>query len=152
MTQFLQNGINRAMRLDDLLGVSPPPQRVDNPLPGSGAVRLDALLNAPLAPSPPLRQAFEAAIARVTQIRGLPRPEAEQAAFDIVLIDLLNASHPNSDPNRCAWCGTPETPDATLLPIGVGERHAWLHSDCQPPWRALRRARAIAELAGAGVP
>jgi hypothetical protein len=151
MTESLQNGINRETRLDDLLGVSPPSQRVDSPLPGSGAVRLDDLLNPPPAPLPPLRQAFEAAVARVMEIRGLPRFEAERAAFDIVLIDLLNAGHPNGDPNRCAWCGTPETPDATLLPIGVGERHAWLHSDCQPPWRALRRARAIAELAEAGV-
>jgi hypothetical protein len=148
MTDFSQSRTNGGTRLNGLLDVSPPSQRVDNPLPGSGAVRLDDLLNAP----PPLRQAFEAAIARVMQIRGLPRREAEQAAFDIVLIDLLNASHPNSDSDRCAWCGTPETPGAALLPIGVGERHAWLHSDCQSPWRALRRSMAIAELAEAGVP
>jgi hypothetical protein len=152
MTCFSQSRINGGTRLDGLLGVSSPSQRVDNPLPGSGAVRLDALLNAPLAPLPPLRQAFEAAIARVMQIRGLPRREAEQAAFDIVLAGLINATHPNTPPDRCAHCGGPETPDATLLPIGWGERHAWLHSVCVESWRALRRATAIAELAEAGVP
>jgi hypothetical protein len=103
---------------------------VDNPPPGSGAVRLDDLLNPPPPPLPPLRQAFETAVAHVMQIRSLPRREAEREAFNIVLVEFLNATHPDTDPNRCARCGGPETPDATLLPIGWGEQHAWLHQRC----------------------
>jgi hypothetical protein len=151
MTEFPQSRTNRATRLDDLLGLSPSPQRVDNPLPGSGAVRLDDLLNPPPPPLPPLRQAFETAVARIMQLRGLPPPEAERAAFDIVLVDFLNATHPDTDPNRCAHCGRPETPDATLLPFGWGERHAWLHPGCLNPWRAQRRSKAEDDLARLGV-
>ena len=151
MTNFSQTRINRGTRLDDLLGVSPPPQRVGNPLPGSGVVRLDDLLNPPPPPLPPLRQAFETAVARVMQIRSLPRREAEREAFNIVLVEFLNATHPDTDPNRCARCGGPETPDVTLLPIGVGERHAWLHRDCWEAWRAQRRIKAEDDLARLGV-
>jgi hypothetical protein len=156
MTDFPENSARSAAgagarRLDDILGFSPP-KRPDDPPPGAGARRLDDLLNPPPPPLPHLRQAFETAVARVMQIRGLPRPEAERAAFDIVLVELLNATHPAADPNRCARCGKPETLDATLTPFGWSERHAWLHSDCWAPWRADRRAKAIAALAAAGVP
>jgi hypothetical protein len=68
-----------------------------------------------------------------------------------MIFSILRRRHPNTDPNRCAHCGRDETPDAILLPIGVGGRHAWLHQDCWEPWRARRRARAIVELAEAGV-
>jgi hypothetical protein len=85
------------------------------------------------------------------KIRGLPRPDAELAAFDFVLVKFLNATHSDTDPDRCAHCSAPETPDATLLPIGWGERHAWLHSGCLDPWRAQRRLRAEEELARLGV-
>ena len=52
---------------------------------------------------------------------------SRRAAFDIVLIERLNTTHPDTDPSRCAWCGKSETPVGTLLRIGVGARHAWLH-------------------------
>jgi hypothetical protein len=58
---------------------------------------------------------------------------------------------PDTDPNRCAWCGRAETPDATLLPIGVGVRHAWLHSGCWESWRERRRAEAIDQLGAMGI-
>ncbi len=74
--------------------------------------------------------------------RSLPRPGAERAAFGIVLVEFLNATHPDTDPLRCAWCGKPEA----LLPIGVGERHAWLHDCCWAPWREDRRKAAIETL------
>jgi hypothetical protein len=122
--------------------------------PGSGAVRLDDFLNPPPPPPPPPspeRQMFEAAVARVMRIRGLSRVGGERVAFEIALINRLNATHPNTDPSRCAHCARPETPDAALLPIGCGERHAWLHSDCWTLWRERRRAAAIAALAEAGV-
>jgi hypothetical protein len=95
--------------------------------------------------------AFEVEVARVMQIRGLPRPAAEGAAFDIILVEFLNRTHPDTDPNRCTWCGRPETADATLLPIGVGVRHAWLHPDCWEARRTRRRAEAIDQLAAMGI-
>jgi hypothetical protein len=108
--------------------------------------------NTKLKPPPSReRQAFEAAVARVMQSRGLSRAEAERAAFETVLINRLNAIHPDTDPSRCAHCARPETPDATLLPVGWGERHAWLHDACWAPWRERRRAEAIAARAEAGV-
>src|SRR6478609_8683749 len=81
---------------------------------------------------------FEEKTDLVERVRGLPRPEAERAAFDIILVEFLNRTHPDTDPNRCASCGKSETPDATLLPIGVGVRHAWLHSGCWESWRERR--------------
>jgi hypothetical protein len=82
------------------------------------------------------------------QIRGLPRREAERAAFDIILIEFLNRAQPDADPNRCASCGKSERPDATLLPFGVGVRHTWL---CWEAWRAQRRTEAIGRLAAIGI-
>jgi len=42
---------------------------------------------------PPLRQAFETYVATVMRVCNLPRLEAECAAFDIVLVEHLNATH-----------------------------------------------------------
>jgi hypothetical protein len=39
---------------------------------------------------------------------------------DIVLVEFLNTTDPNTAPNRCAWCDRPETPDPTLRPIAAG--------------------------------
>jgi hypothetical protein len=75
------------------------------------------------------RRVLAEKVETIMTIRGLPRLDAEREAFEHVLSDYLNVMHPNTDPNRCAHCCVPETPDATLLPIGVGERHAWLHQD-----------------------
>jgi hypothetical protein len=44
---------------------------------------------------------------------------SERAACEIVVVEFLNAAHPNTDPNLCAWCGRPETQSNILLPIGV---------------------------------
>jgi hypothetical protein len=38
-----------------------------------------------------------------------------------------------------------------LLPLGYGARHSWLHAGRRERWRDDRRAKAIAELASAGV-
>jgi hypothetical protein len=35
---------------------------------------------------------------------------------------------------RCAHCRGLGTPDRPLLSINVGQRHVWLHNDCQGPW------------------
>jgi hypothetical protein len=76
------------------------------------------------------------------RVRGLSRSKAERFAFEIILIDHLNATHRSStDPNYCAHCGAREQPGATLLPIGLGIRHTWLHRNCWVAWRIQRRAR-----------
>jgi hypothetical protein len=119
--------------------------------PGSGAVRLDDFLNPPPPRPSPARQAFEAEADRVARIRGLPPLHAGSAAYEIILVARLNATHPDTPSDCCAHCGRAEAPGATLLPIGAGSRHAWLHSDCWETWQAGRRAAVEKELALQGV-
>ena len=64
------------------------------------------------------RRTLAEKVETITRLRGLARPDAEREAFKHVLIKYLNDTHPNTDPTRCAHCGDPETPDATLQPIG----------------------------------
>ena len=97
------------------------------------------------------RRVLAEKVETIMQPRGLTRPDAKCEAFQPVPIEYLNETHPNSDPTRCAHRGRAETPDATLKPIGWGERHAWLHSDCWAPWRAQRRVKAEDDLARLGV-
>jgi len=121
------------------------------PIPGSGAVRLADFLDPPPPPLPPLRQAFEDHITTVMSTRGLPRLEAERAAYEIVLVEFLDASHPDTDPGRCAHCGRPETRGSILRSIGAGARHVWLHSDCWAQWRDRCQNEAVTELAATGL-
>jgi hypothetical protein len=102
-------------------------------------------------PSSPERQAFEVEVVRVMQIRDLSRSDAERIAFENVLVEHLNATHPDTPSDRCAHCGLAETQDSVLLPIGAGSRHAWLHGDCWAPWRERRRAEAIDQLVAMGI-
>jgi hypothetical protein len=97
--------------------------------------------------APRWRRVLEDKTIVVQRARNLPQTEAERAAFEIVLIEFLNATHSATDPNCCAWCGKPEGGSDILLPIGVGIHHAWLHSICVEPWRSRRREVAVAELA-----
>lgn len=161
MTDFAQSRIEQeddepplsgsgAVRLDDLLDLSPS-QRVGDPPPGYGAVRLDDFLNPPPPPLPPLRQTFEGHVAIMMRMRGLSRFEAERAAFENTVVDHLNATHPDTLSDRCAHCGKCETPHAILLPIAVGVRHAWLHPACWAPWREGRRLKAEHDLVRLGV-
>ena len=96
------------------------------------------------------RRIFDRHVATIMRTRSLPRLEAERAAYDIVLTERLNATHPDTDPNRCAHCGQTETQSNILLPIGVGDRHALLHSDCWEPWRKGHRQAATETLAAVG--
>jgi hypothetical protein len=97
------------------------------------------------------RRIFDRQVATIMRKRGLPQLEAERAAYDIVLIERLNATHPDTDPSRCAHCGQTETQSNILPPIGVGDRHTWLHSGCWAPWRDRRRAEAVEQLAVMGI-
>jgi hypothetical protein len=93
------------------------------------------------------RVRFEMAVLDVMRLRNLPRAEAEKAAYENVVIEFLNATHPNTLTDRCVWCGKLEEPGAALQPIGWGARHVWLHSDCWASWREHRCVEAIAGLA-----
>jgi hypothetical protein len=123
--------------------------------PGSGAVRLD---NFPpviflIRRRRPCRPSARPSRPRSPASCGSAAypAQAETAAFQIALIDRLNSTHPDMPSDRCAYCSRSETPDAILLPIGVSERHAWLHDRCWEAWRARRREAAIRELAAMGV-
>lgn len=85
------------------------------------------------------------------RIRGQPRLEAERAAFENLLVAHLNRTFSDTRSDRCACCGRAEEPSSTLLPIGVGIRHAWLHPDCWEAWRECRRTEAIGQLAAIGI-
>ena len=94
---------------------------------------------------------FEEKTDLAERVRGLPRLDAERAAFDIILVEFLNRTHPDTSSDRCAHCRRSETPDAILLPIGVGVRHAWLHPDCWETWRERRRGKAEEDLVRLGI-
>jgi hypothetical protein len=111
---------------------------------------MDAILAAE-TPAGRWRRLFAEKVDTLMQFLGLPRPEAEREASRHIVTEYSNKTHPNTDPNRCAGCGKPETPGATLLPIGWGERHAWLHSLCVESWHQKRREQAVARLAVMGI-
>ena len=48
------------------------------------------------------------------------RIEAEKVAFENTVTAFLDATHPDTDPSRCAHCGRPRRLTPSLLPIGVG--------------------------------
>ena len=58
-----------------------------------------------------------------------------------------------SAPGRCAWCDEPdETSWGTIVPFWTGSHgHTWLHHGCWDKWYGEREARAVEELAEAGV-
>ena len=98
------------------------------------------------------RVRFETTVRTLMRVRSLPRPEAEKAAYQNVLVEFLNDEIPTlADPNSCFWCRRPEEPGAVLIPLGVGRRTAWLHRECGEKWRVHRRANAIAKLTEMGV-
>jgi hypothetical protein len=107
---------------------------------------MDAILAAETEPDR-WRRALTEKVETIMQPRGLTRHDAEREAFRHLMVEYLNATHPNTDPTRCAHCIKTETPDATLLPFGWGEGHAWLHRDCWASWRDQRRAKVEDDLA-----
>jgi hypothetical protein len=83
---------------------------------------------------------------------GLSRAKAEARAFVWCLAEWLNRNPIRSPPGRCFVCGGGEKPFDPLLPVGIGlDGRVWLHSRCQPPWYAGRKAEAIAVLATVGI-
>jgi hypothetical protein len=96
------------------------------------------------------RANFTTNVEAVLRVRDIPRVEAERVAFENTVTTFLDANRPDTDPNRCAHCGSSERPNE-LRPMGGGARHSWVHNGCWPDWFARRRADAIAELAAMGI-
>jgi hypothetical protein len=83
---------------------------------------------------------------------GLVRAEAEFQAFNCCVVEWLNQHLAPSQSGRCAWCGTPESPDAVVVPFGTEPgTHAWLHAECWPAWYQRRREEAVLALRGMGI-
>jgi hypothetical protein len=82
---------------------------------------------------------------------GLSRFEAELQAFESCVIEWLNANPRSSPAGRCLWCGKLETPNAIVLPFGIGEHHAWLHAECWFAWHQSRREEAAIALRRMGM-
>ena len=90
--------------------------------------------------------------------RGLVREEEEPAGksvdqqfkhrtLEACIVEWLNQHPAPSMPQRCAWCGKPESPGAVVLPFGTEPgTHAWLHDECWHAWYAGRKADAVAAL------
>jgi hypothetical protein len=81
----------------------------------------------------------------------LPRSDAEHEAFQHLVVEYSNATHPNTDPHVCAHCRGPDLPLTPVVPIGVDPNHAWLHRGCIEPWRKKRRAAVVEALAAMGI-
>jgi hypothetical protein len=99
----------------------------------------------PASPAPEAagwRQAFKDHVANVLRARALPQVEAEKIAFHNTLVEFLNSNFPDTDPIRCAHCGSSERPN-DLRPMGGGT----CHRDCWEEWRERRRADATVVLA-----
>jgi hypothetical protein len=109
---------------------------------------MDAILAAEREPDR-WRRALAEKVETIMQLRVLARPDAEREAFQHIVIEYLNETHPDIDPRVCTHCTGPDPPLTPILPYGVGERHAWLHRDCWGPWRARRRGD-LARLAKPG--
>jgi hypothetical protein len=164
--------------IDSIRGPPSRSQISDNPLDGAlrkppkpteeGCPRDDEALDGELRkPSKPLQESerlspnsntaarwhrwFEDRSIVVQRARDMPPEQAKAEAFRHIVIEYLNETHPDTDPRICAHCRGPDLPLTPTLPIGWGERHAWLHSGCLDSWRTQRRLKAEDDLARLGV-
>ena len=72
--------------------------------------------------------------------------------FEDFVIQWLNQNPAPSAPGHCAWCGSPETAGARVVPFGTEPwTHAWLHPECWPDWHRARRIEATLALARTGI-
>ena len=82
---------------------------------------------------------------------GMPRDEAEAAAYEACLVEWLNLNPAVSSPSgHCAQCGGSDASGDILLPYGVATQ-TWLHSRCWPQWILKRRVDAEAALQILGI-
>jgi hypothetical protein len=111
---------------------------------------IDALLEAETEPDRWRRRLAEKT-ETLMRMRALSFHEAEREAFQHLVVEHLNATHPNTDHRICAYCRGPDLPLTPTLPIGVDPNHTWLHCRCVEPWRQNRRAAALEAMAAMGV-
>jgi hypothetical protein len=72
--------------------------------------------------------------------------------FEDFVIQWLNQHPSPSAPGHCAWCGSPESPSARVVPFGTEPwTHTWLHPECWPDWHRARRIEATTALAAMGI-
>jgi hypothetical protein len=81
---------------------------------------------------------------------GLPRADAEAHALEYCIVDWLNRNPAPSVAGCCAWCGHPESHNTIVLPFGT-DTHTWLHAECWPVWRNVRRSQALEALNQIGI-
>ena len=82
---------------------------------------------------------------------GMPRDEAEAAAYEVCLVEWLNLNPAVSSPSsHCAQCGGADASGDILLPYGVATQ-TWLHSRCWSQWILKRRGEAEAALQILGI-
>ena len=68
--------------------------------------------------------------AQPTIVRQLSDAQKSRA-FAQFITDYIDAHHRPSPPDRCAFCGSPETPSAVVVPYGGKTAgHVWLHHVC----------------------
>ena len=83
--------------------------------------------------------------------RELSRAEAEGRALEMCIVEWLNRTLVDSEPDQCAWCGMPEDGNATVLPFGTMKAATWLHGSCWGPWHRRQRQEAESALAEMGI-
>jgi hypothetical protein len=73
-------------------------------------------------------------------------------AFEDFVIQWLNRHPAPSVPGHCAWCGSPETVGARVVPFGTEPwTHTWLHPECWSAWHRARRIEATRALEAMGI-
>ena len=73
-------------------------------------------------------------------------------AFEDFVIQWLNQHPAPSVPGHCAWCGSPETMGARVVPFGSEPwTHTWLHPECWSAWHRARRIEATRALEAMGI-
>jgi hypothetical protein len=83
---------------------------------------------------------------------GLPRAGAEAQAFECCIVAWLNRNPAPSVAGRCAWCGHAGSHNTVVLPFGTEPgTHTWLHPECWPEWRNVRRNQALETLTRNGI-
>ena len=91
--------------------------------------------------------------AAVAEFDGrLPRADAEAQALECCIVEWLNSNPAPSVAGRCAWCGHAQSHNTVVLPFGTEPgTHTWLHPECWPEWRNVRRNQALEALTRNGI-
>jgi hypothetical protein len=87
-----------------------------------------------------------------TNSRQIEEQTLRQRTFEDFVIQWLNHHPSPSAPGHCAWCGSPESPSARVVPFGTEPwTHTWLHPECWPDWHCARKIEATTALAAMGI-